>query len=85
MQFRKDLGSQNLSKGLSSLYLGLGPRPSWKRDTTNVIPMLIFALFTCIAQSLSRCPGIHYTENPIYLFPEMKLHGLIPNSFIQYL
>jgi hypothetical protein len=26
---------------------------------------------------------IHRTENPIYVFPEMKLHGLIPNSYIR--
>jgi hypothetical protein len=24
----------------------------------------------------------HCTENPIYVFPEMKLRGLIPNSYI---
>ncbi len=26
---------------------------------------------------------IHFTENRIYVFPEMKLRGLIPNSYIQ--
>jgi hypothetical protein len=26
--------------------------------------------------------GIHCTENPIYVFPEMKLRGLLPNSYI---
>jgi hypothetical protein len=26
--------------------------------------------------------GIHCTENPIYVFPEMKLRGLVPNSYI---
>jgi hypothetical protein len=25
---------------------------------------------------------IHCTENPIYLFPEMILRGLVPNSYI---
>ena len=25
---------------------------------------------------------IHCTENPIYVFPEMKLGGLVPNSYI---
>jgi len=25
---------------------------------------------------------LHCTENLIYLFPEMKLHGPIPNSYI---
>jgi hypothetical protein len=25
---------------------------------------------------------LHCTENPIYLFPEMKLCGLIPNCYI---
>jgi hypothetical protein len=24
----------------------------------------------------------HCTENPIYVFPEMKLRGLVPNSYI---
>jgi hypothetical protein len=24
----------------------------------------------------------HCTKNPIYVFPEMKLRGLIPNSYI---
>ncbi len=67
-------------KGLSSLQLGLNT--SWQQDTTNVRPMLIFALFTCITQSLSKCAGIHCAENPIYVFPEMKLRGLIPNFFI---
>ncbi len=27
-------------------------------------------------------PALHCTKNPIYVFPEMKLHGLIPNTFI---
>ncbi len=22
------------------------------------------------------------TENPIYVYPELKLHGLVPNSYI---
>jgi hypothetical protein len=26
--------------------------------------------------------NIHCTENPIYVFPDMKLRGLIPNSYI---
>ena len=25
---------------------------------------------------------VHCTENPIYLFAEMKLRGLVPNSYI---
>jgi hypothetical protein len=25
---------------------------------------------------------MHCTENPIYAFPEMKLRGLVPNSYI---
>ncbi len=25
---------------------------------------------------------MHCTENLIYVFPEVKLHGLIPNSYI---
>jgi hypothetical protein len=24
---------------------------------------------------------IHYTEDPIYVFPDMKLRGVIPNSY----
>jgi hypothetical protein len=24
----------------------------------------------------------HCTKNPIYIFPEMKLRGLVPNSYI---
>jgi hypothetical protein len=27
-------------------------------------------------------PATHCTENPIYVFPEMKLRGLVPNSYI---
>ncbi len=26
--------------------------------------------------------GLHCTESPIYLFPEMKLRDLVPNSYI---
>jgi hypothetical protein len=34
-----------------------------------------------------KLPGLvisktHFTENPVYVFPEMKLHGHIPNSHI---
>ncbi len=25
---------------------------------------------------------LHYTENPIYVFPQMKLRSLVPNSYI---
>jgi hypothetical protein len=25
---------------------------------------------------------MHCTQNPIYVFPEMKLRGLVPNSYI---
>ncbi len=25
---------------------------------------------------------LHSTENPIYAFSDMKLHGLVPNSYI---
>jgi hypothetical protein len=32
--------------------------------------------------SSSPPPPLHWTENPIYLFPEKKLHGLVPNSYI---
>jgi hypothetical protein len=31
---------------------------------------------------LSLCSPPHCTENPIYVFPEMKLPGLVPNSYI---
>ncbi len=27
--------------------------------------------------------GVHCTENPIYVFPEMKLRGLVPNFYIR--
>ncbi len=27
-------------------------------------------------------PHPHWTKNPIYVFPEMKLRGLVPNSYI---
>ncbi len=26
--------------------------------------------------------SLHCTENPIYVFPEMKLRGLVPNYYI---
>ena len=31
----------------------------------------------------SRSLYNHSTQNPIYLFPEIKLRGLVPNSYIQ--
>jgi hypothetical protein len=35
---------------------------------------------------LKRCkamsPKLHWIENPISVFPEMKLRGLVPNSYI---
>jgi hypothetical protein len=36
---------------------------------------------------LLRCchPALHCTENPINVFPEMKLCGLVPSSYIQVL
>jgi hypothetical protein len=40
-------------------------------------PTMALALFR------STFIDIHCTENPIYAFSEMKLHGLIPNSYIQ--
>jgi hypothetical protein len=32
--------------------------------------------------SVDRAGGLHCTENLIYVFPEMKLCGLVPNSYI---
>ncbi len=32
-------------------------------------------------QSNLRGKLIHFTKNPIYVFSEMKLHGLVPNSY----
>jgi hypothetical protein len=29
-----------------------------------------------------RTSNLHCTENSIYVFPEMKLHRIIPNSYI---
>ncbi len=34
----------------------------------------------CILAMACLC-GVHCTENPIYVFPEMKLHSLVPNSY----
>jgi hypothetical protein len=31
---------------------------------------------------MSDSGALHGTENPIYIIPEMKLHSLVPNSFI---
>jgi hypothetical protein len=31
---------------------------------------------------LTLYPSMHCTENPIDVFPEMKLRGLVPNSYI---
>ncbi len=28
------------------------------------------------------CTVEYCTENPIYVLPEMKLHGLVPNTYI---
>ncbi len=28
------------------------------------------------------CTVEYFTEKPIYVLPEMKLHGLVPNSYI---
>jgi hypothetical protein len=34
-------------------------------------------------QQISRVPpSLHCAENPIYVFPEMKLCGRVPNSYI---
>ncbi len=33
-----------------------------------------------VSHGLVDCK-VHCTENPIYVFPEMKLRGLIPNSY----
>ncbi len=30
-----------------------------------------------------RHTNVHCIKNPIYVFPEMKLRGLVPNSYIQ--
>ena len=35
-----------------------------------------------ISGNLSFFPANHCTENPIYVLLEMKLRGLIPNSYI---
>ncbi len=39
-----------------------------------------FLLSSCFAPTPSSLP--HCAENPIYAFPEMKLRGLFPNSYI---
>jgi hypothetical protein len=36
----------------------------------------------CGRRGQSQDTSLHCTENPIYLFPEMQLSGLIPNSYI---
>jgi hypothetical protein len=41
--------------------------------------------FICrlIGRMMSHMCTVEYcTENPIYVFPEMKLRGLVPNSYI---
>jgi hypothetical protein len=36
----------------------------------------------CGRRGHSKDTSLHCTENPIYLFPEMQLSGLIPNTYI---
>ncbi len=44
--------------------------------------MYIYTIF-CIHQSIKTTQWCtHCTENPIFNFPEMKLCGLVPNSYI---
>jgi hypothetical protein len=45
-------------------------------DLMCIPPTKALALFR------STFIDIHCTENPIFVFPELKLHGRIPNSYI---
>jgi hypothetical protein len=38
--------------------------------------------FVGLVVPLQEIFALHCIENPIYVFPEMKLHGLVPNSYI---
>jgi hypothetical protein len=42
----------------------------------------IFYLFCFCRGDIQVYCILHWTENPIYVFPEMKLRGLVPNSYI---
>ncbi len=40
-----------------------------------------YALRVTIKKQASLQHREHCTKNPIYVFPEMKLHGLVPSSY----
>ncbi len=48
---------------------------------TSLLAVAILFLFTFFNLILDA-PRTHCTENSIYVFPEMKLRGLILNSYI---
>ncbi len=44
--------------------------------------MLIYTLRLFHSLNHHGFQRLHWSENPIYVFPEMKLGGLVPNSYI---
>jgi hypothetical protein len=46
----------------------------WSAYTPSLVSLLT-------PLSLQFCLLVHCTENPIYVFPKMKLRGLVPNSY----
>ncbi len=49
---------------------------------THIIRRLYSPRIHCEQQSLHEQFSAHRTENPIYVFPKLKPHGLVPNSYI---
>ncbi len=59
------------------------PAKSWSRDQALILNFLINEKYHENAFSW-RAPTL-YPENPIYVFPEMKLRGLVPSFNIHVL
>ncbi len=53
-----------------------------KRSPFQTLPILSWSLF--FQYLWAACLPWHCTENLIYVFPEMKLCGLVPNSYIHF-
>jgi hypothetical protein len=50
---------------------------------TTFFELLRFRYDAIIHHEHQTLTVLHCTENPIYVFPEMKRRGLVPNSSIQ--
>ena len=51
-------------------------------STNNQHCYSYFFVYPIFSVSCIYSPRVHCTENPINVFPEIKLRGLVPNSYI---